>query len=232
LLKLRNPWGDTEWTGDWSDGSKLWTAEMMQKLKHTFGDDDGIFWMSFRDFLKHFPYINRVRLFDNSWTVAQQWTCVSVPWQPGYLDTKFQFTIEEKGPVVIVLAQPDERYFYGIEGRYFYCLHFRVYKEDEDERWIVRSMHASGRRSLFTRSVSAEIEDLEPGTYDVVFKITTTRSSTQRTSEEAIMKFATDRKEKLLHVGRRYDYAQSKGKLKEMEEEVRRRKREKRYQFL
>ena len=32
LLKLRNPWGDTEWEGDWSDGSKLWTPEMMTKL--------------------------------------------------------------------------------------------------------------------------------------------------------------------------------------------------------
>lgn len=33
LLKLRNPWGEVEWEGDWSDGSKLWTPEMMIKLK-------------------------------------------------------------------------------------------------------------------------------------------------------------------------------------------------------
>lgn len=32
LLKLRNPWGEVEWDGDWSDGSKLWTADMMIKL--------------------------------------------------------------------------------------------------------------------------------------------------------------------------------------------------------
>lgn len=24
----RNPWGDTEWTGDWSDSSPLWTESM------------------------------------------------------------------------------------------------------------------------------------------------------------------------------------------------------------
>ena len=30
LLKLRNPWGNTEWSGDWSDGSRLWTEELPQ----------------------------------------------------------------------------------------------------------------------------------------------------------------------------------------------------------
>jgi len=32
LVKLRNPWGDTEWEGDWSDGSKLWTPQKMVEL--------------------------------------------------------------------------------------------------------------------------------------------------------------------------------------------------------
>ena len=108
LLKLRNPWGEVEWEGDWSDGSKLWTPDMMKKLDHTFGDD-GVFWISYKDFLKHFPSINRVRLFDKEWQVAQQWTSVNVPWTVDYLDTKFQFTITKKCPVVIVLSQPDDR---------------------------------------------------------------------------------------------------------------------------
>ena len=28
LVKLRNPWGDFEWTGDWSDSSSNWTPEL------------------------------------------------------------------------------------------------------------------------------------------------------------------------------------------------------------
>jgi hypothetical protein len=150
-----------------------------------------------------------------------------------YLDTKFQFTITEKCPVVIVLSQPDDRYFYGLRGRFLYSLHFRVYKEgDEDGRYIVRSMHNSGNETIFTRSVSAEIEDLEPGTYNVVFKITAHRSKISPTAEEAIVKFAVDRKEKLLHVGRRFDYAQSKGNLKAREESNKKRRRVDRRDFL
>lgn len=42
---LRNPWGHSEWTGAWSDGSKEWTAEWLTLLDHRFGDD-GAWWMS------------------------------------------------------------------------------------------------------------------------------------------------------------------------------------------
>jgi Calpain family cysteine protease len=36
---LRNPWGQAEWSGRWSDGSEQWTAESIQALDHKFGDD-------------------------------------------------------------------------------------------------------------------------------------------------------------------------------------------------
>jgi hypothetical protein len=227
LLKLRNPWGETEWEGDWSDGSKMWTPELMTVLEHRFGDD-GVFWISYKDFLKHFPSINRVRLFNKDWAVNQQWTCVNVPWTVDYLDTKFEITVAEKGPIIIVLSQPDDRYFYGLRGRYLYSLHFRLYKADDDgSRYLVRSMHNSGNETIFTRSVSAELEDLEPGKYHVIFKITAVRT-TQATQEEAIVKYAIERKEKLLHVGRRFDFAQTKGNLRAMEKANRKERRESR----
>lgn len=39
LLKLRNPWGNTEWKGAWADGSAEWTPDWMTLLNHKFGDD-------------------------------------------------------------------------------------------------------------------------------------------------------------------------------------------------
>lgn len=55
LIKLRNPWGEGEWNGDWSDSSPLW--ERNKSVKDELGyenKDDGEFWMSFKDFLTNF----------------------------------------------------------------------------------------------------------------------------------------------------------------------------------
>ena len=48
-MKLRNPWGEQEWNGAFSDGAKEWSPDLMKTLDHTFGDD-GIFWMTYKDF--------------------------------------------------------------------------------------------------------------------------------------------------------------------------------------
>lgn len=42
FVVIRNPWGQSEWTGPWSDGSKEWTREWLDALPilgHVFGDD-------------------------------------------------------------------------------------------------------------------------------------------------------------------------------------------------
>eukprot|EP00403_Amphidinium_massartii_P035285 CAMPEP_0178439830 /NCGR_PEP_ID=MMETSP0689_2-20121128/36398_1 /TAXON_ID=160604 /ORGANISM="Amphidinium massartii, Strain CS-259" /LENGTH=706 /DNA_ID=CAMNT_0020062451 /DNA_START=141 /DNA_END=2261 /DNA_ORIENTATION=- len=52
LVKLRNPWGQTEWAGLYSDGSCAWTdeAEMQVGLER---DNDGAFWMLLADFISY-----------------------------------------------------------------------------------------------------------------------------------------------------------------------------------
>ena len=57
LCKIRNPWGDFEWSGDWGNDSKLWTPELKQEFGWT-GAQDGIFFMSFDYVVKHFHGIN------------------------------------------------------------------------------------------------------------------------------------------------------------------------------
>ena len=60
LIKLRNPWGNHEWLGAYSDCSDLWTDTMKREL-HYVDADDGTFWMSFEDFQKYYTDIDVAR---------------------------------------------------------------------------------------------------------------------------------------------------------------------------
>ena len=219
LLKLRNPWGRTEWTGRWSDGSEEWTPEWMKKLDHKFGDD-GVFWISYKDLLRTYQHFDRTRLFGPEWTVSQQWTSVNVPWSVDYLDTKFKIHLAKGGPVVIVLSQLDDRYYQGLEGQYEFNLQFRLHKDDEEE-YIVRS----NGTYYMTRSVSTEL-DLEPGNYTVLLKIKATRIPDNPTPDEVIRMTCTKRREKLLSIGLSYDLAHAKGHFREQEEDKAKRHKE------
>ncbi|KAL8632632.1 hypothetical protein Q9189_001636 [Teloschistes chrysophthalmus] len=212
LIRIRNPWGDTEWQGPWSDGSEQWTPEWMELLNHRFGDD-GMFWISYKDFLRKYQSLDRTRLFGPEWQVTQQWTTVNVPWSADFNDTKFNITVTRPGPVVIALSQLDSRYFRGLDGQYTFQLNFRLEKDDDDD-FMVRS-HSNYSMS---RSVSTDIE-LEPGTYSVLMKITAKRWSGDVTPDEVVRNSCMNRPEKLIQVGLSYDLAHAKGQIKETEME-------------
>lgn len=62
LVNIRNPWGAFEWDGAWSDHSSLWTDEIIQALEVVLDENDGTFWMSYEDFIKHFRGLNVCRV--------------------------------------------------------------------------------------------------------------------------------------------------------------------------
>ena len=53
LLKLRNPWGSSEWQGDWSDKSDKWD-EKTKAMLNMVDAEDGIFFIPFQDYVEHF----------------------------------------------------------------------------------------------------------------------------------------------------------------------------------
>ncbi|KAL2790427.1 calpain-3 isoform c [Daubentonia madagascariensis] len=56
LVRLRNPWGQVEWNGSWSDSWKDWSfvdKDEKTRLQHQV-TEDGEFWMSYDDFIYHF----------------------------------------------------------------------------------------------------------------------------------------------------------------------------------
>ncbi|CAH4037494.1 unnamed protein product [Pieris brassicae] len=74
LLRLRNPWGnEAEWNGPWSDKSPEWRfipESEKDELGLTF-DDDGEFWMAFKDFSQHFDRLEICNLNPDSLDPAE-----------------------------------------------------------------------------------------------------------------------------------------------------------------
>uniref|UniRef100_A0AAZ3RDA1 Calpain-3 n=1 Tax=Oncorhynchus tshawytscha TaxID=74940 RepID=A0AAZ3RDA1_ONCTS len=80
LVRLRNPWGQVEWNGPWSDNSKEWVSLSKgekDKLQHQSAED-GEFWMAFDDFKKNYTKIEICNLTPDAleddkihkWTVS------------------------------------------------------------------------------------------------------------------------------------------------------------------
>ena len=65
LFRIRNPWSQGEWNGDWSDKSKLWDSKAKSQVQFE-NKDEGIFFMSDTDFFKYFTHVEICYTFFDS----------------------------------------------------------------------------------------------------------------------------------------------------------------------
>ncbi|KAJ6580695.1 hypothetical protein B0H19DRAFT_1112126, partial [Mycena capillaripes] len=166
FVVIRNPWGDSEWTGPWSDGAKEWTEEWLpalRELQHSFGDD-GEFVMEYSDFLDNWEHVERTLLFDDTWIMSSQWLQVTArpptaAWSFG--DVSFTISVPAPTKAVIVLSRLDERYFSDISGNSNWTFEFVLFKKGAKE-FVGRSVPTR----FYIRSVNIEVQ-LEAGEYVV-----------------------------------------------------------------
>ena len=64
LIKIRNPQGRKEWTGDWCDSSPRWTPATKAQV-NLVEEDDGTFWIAFKDYISFF-YLTTICHHDES----------------------------------------------------------------------------------------------------------------------------------------------------------------------
>ncbi|XP_034556240.1 calpain-9 isoform X2 [Notolabrus celidotus] len=82
LVRILNPWGNTEWEGPWSDlKGPEWNTVTMEEQKRLerVGREDGEFWMSVSDFRQHFETMEVCHLSDTLSTPGSEvrpWSCI------------------------------------------------------------------------------------------------------------------------------------------------------------
>lgn len=69
LVRIRNPWGQVEWTGPWSDGSSEWKSiSVDEKSRLNQVAEDGEFWMAYSDFIRQFSKLEICNLTPDTLT--------------------------------------------------------------------------------------------------------------------------------------------------------------------
>eukprot|EP00359_Climacostomum_virens_P011706 CAMPEP_0204909838 /NCGR_PEP_ID=MMETSP1397-20131031/8468_1 /ASSEMBLY_ACC=CAM_ASM_000891 /TAXON_ID=49980 /ORGANISM="Climacostomum Climacostomum virens, Strain Stock W-24" /LENGTH=563 /DNA_ID=CAMNT_0052079783 /DNA_START=101 /DNA_END=1792 /DNA_ORIENTATION=- len=155
LLQIRNPWGGTEWNGDWSDASPLWTAELKQALGWT-AENDGTFWMNFEDFKKYFTSVTVCRAHDDYCYKNIQATQP----QGGY--AVFEVEVEDEADIYAIVTQVDERKFEKDIG-YEYSTVRIIGAFKDPETGILH--YLGGRANTSLRDVWEEFKGPKAGTY-------------------------------------------------------------------
>jgi hypothetical protein len=74
LICCRNPWATGEWTGRYSDKNAHgeWTPALKKACNWT-DEDDGMFWIEAKDFVKNVRNVNYARSFGVAWRKVTQW---------------------------------------------------------------------------------------------------------------------------------------------------------------
>lgn len=128
LVKLRNPWGRGEWTGDWSDADSRWNDQLKEVLGINKTGDDGLFFMAWKDFLKYFSDVQICYYHDDYKYNAEKFESSK--------DTSvyLKVTIDEPGTYYFSVNQRNKR-FYPEEMKYKYSRLGWVAGKKEMNQW-------------------------------------------------------------------------------------------------
>ncbi|KAM8842336.1 calpain-9 [Synchiropus picturatus] len=228
LIRIRNPWGQVEWNGPWSDNSSEWNyVDRSDKNRILHNHDDGEFWMEFGDFKQNYSKVEICNMTPDSLTDSTQrhWevSLFEGNWIRGstaggcrnYIDTfwtnpQFKLELEDADDdddmcsVVIALMQKNRRQLRK-EGLDLETIGFAVYKapDDADQQgkdfFRYNASKARSRTYINMREVSERFT-LPPGKYLLV-------PTTFQPHHEAdfLVRIFSEKKAKALEMGSEVD---------------------------
>ncbi|XP_051521013.1 calpain-9-like [Myxocyprinus asiaticus] len=105
LVRIQNPWGNTEWNGPWSDEKgtewRMVSPEEQRRVQRV-QQDDGEFWMALSDFRQNFDTMEVCHLSDDTLNegraIKRPWQCTTHhgKWIPPHGPPQFNLTLLEE----------------------------------------------------------------------------------------------------------------------------------------
>lgn len=196
MVRLRNPWGQKEWNGAFSDGSPEWSkisASEREKLGLTF-QDDGEFWMTMEDYCNHFTDMSICHLINTSWFSFGQTWCEGIhkgQWVRGaqgspvdraggcinnkdtfLRNPQFRFDIEKDEDTVLLMLQQKDAREKRHEGVNNLPIGFQVFKVEENRKYRLHAFKDMITSSEYIRTRNVFLKtSLKKGRY-VIFPTT------------------------------------------------------------
>ena len=161
LIRIRNPWGQGEWTGKFADEDEAWDDHkgLKEKLEYSF-KNDGNWWMRYDDFCAHFNKLYLCKIFPatySQYSVHGEWvgnfSGGAYPFENEQEETKdegakndtndrwfnnpqFRISVTKRTSLIMSLMQEDEK----VSKKAYIPVNFLVVrvKSKRDRLWEVK----------------------------------------------------------------------------------------------
>lgn len=193
MIRMRNPWGEREWNGPWSDSSEEWqkvSKSEREKLGVTV-EDDGEFWMNFEDFCKYFTDLILCRLINTSYlSIHKTWeeAVVRGSWIPhddprrnrsgGCINHKatylqnpqYVFDVTKTEDEVLICLQQRDRRVRPSEGKgENLAIGFDIHRVELNRKYRMHITQQKVASSIYINSRSVFVrQDLKEGRYVII----------------------------------------------------------------